>query len=81
MRKRQLLSAEKVARMIGWSADSVRTHSVPLEEWEEKGRYESGLVPSLRLGERRLIPRWWVEKMVGKASPAATPAAATMEDR
>lgn len=68
----RLLSVAHVARQLKRSEDSVRAHTVTLDEWralatKQKNRGGSGFVtskiPWVEIGNRGGVPAWWLEKL------------------
>lgn len=68
--KPPFLDTGTVAGLLRWHPNTIRDHLVPVSEWTEG----SSEIPSLKLGGRYMIPRWWVEKMMqaGTRQPGET---------
>lgn len=67
--KKPFLETGVVARLLRWHPNTLRDHLVPAAEWK---RGDSS-VPSLKLGGRYLIPRWWVDEILKAAKTPGTP--------
>lgn len=65
---RYWLTPGQVARRLGWSDDSIRRHMVTVDEHRTTGQG----VPSIELGARKYVPRWWLRKVLEEAGYAAT---------
>lgn len=53
-----------VAARLEWDERTLRRHLVSIEEWRRLGGYESGKVPSMRLGAMYRVPKWWLDRML-----------------
>lgn len=58
-------SVPYVARRLGWDERTLRRHLVSVTEWTG---YDSGAVPSVRLGAMWRIPAWWLDEMLKLAA-------------
>lgn len=67
--QKPFLDVAVVAKKLGWSESTIRDHLVPMGEWKR----DRGQVPSMRVGRRYKIPRWWVDEVVreGQRAPAS----------
>ena len=53
----------EVADRLGWSADTIRRHLVPIGEFT----HHSGKIPYRKRGDRYMIPAWWLRSWIEDA--------------
>jgi hypothetical protein len=65
--KSPFLDVAQVASVLGWHPSTIRQNLVAIAEWKRG----DATIPSVRLGGRYFIPRWWFEevKRLGQTAP------------
>lgn len=75
MAKAPLLDTGTVANLLRWHPNTIRDHLIPAARWK-RGSTE---IPSIKIGGRYFIPRWWVDEIL-EAATVAPPMAEDTED-
>lgn len=73
MARSAFLDTGAVAGILGWHPNTIRDHLIPAETWHRG----CGEIPSVKIGGRYMIPRWWVDEIVAIGTKAPRSAEGT----